>query len=1073
MMRCVNFFTMVEVADEVLAVLASYPVDGLLVGRLRQRLRHRSAADIRTALTRLLRSGRIKFEQDHWKLARDCAERIEKPERLFAEEFSAPCVAVKIGKEFSCSAAREDGGGDDGGTQTAAPFHRKILNYFADVAELEGSTQGKLKWEDRAKLWIPVYFRDRWWTRNEGESCFWELPASGQVGSFYTVLSSSRERQQCLRIGYPIHVEKDDDEEEFFLRPLFFSPVELLPLQRTKSGATVHLRMTHNLPIINGAWRKTLHGKGADEVLLENLGYDADGEINEEGRATINYESLARNLYLTPAHPQIREDLDPLKTAICLTPPQKDGIINGAMLFIAEPGPMCKRVIQNLRTIANEEIVETALAQLLIPKGSLGAAPPNRPYDVPVLLPSGRDFNGDQFYAAISAQNVPLVSVQGPPGTGKSFMVAGIMLSLILNGKSVLLASRNHKAIDAVQEKFCELEQEFLGDEAKILPVTLLRRMAYKDKGKRKDTFRSVAKELLESAEARKRLRDSRGTEIAEQWRALKSKIGRARELLKKIGKMYGAREQIIDLEDWLWRAEDGLFALSFWRRWVQRIANLWQRWRLQTVHRVPDPIEKIDDLVADFLALQRDMGRTVAEILPHCIQRLWAVDLKRAELLKRHCDIEPSEKELAKAVLRHSPAWATTSQSVGQLPEVAGLFDYLIIDEAGQSDIGSALPLLWRAKHGCIVGDPKQLAPIRHIGGKTEDRLLREHHISKGEAEFFLHSRNSLFECADHHAHVKQRLRQHYRCATDIARYFNRFFYDNSLQLMTDEEKLRLPKRFNSGLHWEDVRGEMERPPGFLSGWKCEAEAEAVAQWVHRLLLEGDWNVGIVTFFAGQRTLIQRKIDEKLSTARPKGNWSPPVVATAHGFQGGECDVICLSLCYGENEGEGSHSFLRKNLNLLNVAVSRARALCVIFGNGAAAEDSSIGEIQGLWRHSQGKLRLEDEKPFESPWEEKLFYALRRRGVETIPQYVTCGRRLDLAHIGDGLRLDIEVDGVRYHALAEGVHCPEDLWRNHVLQTAGWRILRFWVSELRRDMDGCVGKVLETIEAWKRKNGT
>jgi very-short-patch-repair endonuclease len=265
-----------------------------------------------------------------------------------------------------------------------------------------------------------------------------------------------------------------------------------------------------------------------------------------------------------------------------------------------------------------------------------------------------------------------------------------------------------------------------------------------------------------------------------------------------------------------------------------------------------------------------------------------------------------------------------------------------------------------------------------------------------------------------------------------------------------------------------------MERPIGLQSGWLCEAEAEAVAQWVHRLLLSGMGNgsIGVVTFFACQRTLIQKKLEKKLSQQKPVGDWPNPIVATAHGFQGGERDVICLSLCYRKDEKEGSHAFLKKNLNLLNVAVSRARALCVVFGNGAAAECSPLKEIRGLWRCSRGWAELGDgkESPFESPWEEKLFHALLRRGVETTPQYATCGRRLDLAYLGNGLQLDIEVDGATYHAVSEGVHCPEDLWRNHILETAGWQVLRFWVSELRRDMDGCVDKVLETIATWKRK---
>src|ERR1039457_3452737 len=45
-------------------------------------------------------------------------------------------------------------------------------------------------------------------------------------------------------------------------------------------------------------------------------------------------------------------------------------------------------------------------------------------------------------------------------------------------------------------------------------------------------------------------------------------------------------------------------------------------------------------------------------------------------------------------------PCWAVTSLSArGRLPFEPGFFDLVVIDEASQCDIASALPLLFRAK--------------------------------------------------------------------------------------------------------------------------------------------------------------------------------------------------------------------------------------------------------------------------------------------------------------------------------------------------------------------------------------
>lgn len=91
----------------------------------------------------------------------------------------------------------------------------------------------------------------------------------------------------------------------------------------------------------------------------------------------------------------------------------------------------------------------------------------------------------------------------------------------------------------------------------------------------------------------------------------------------------------------------------------------------------------------------------------------------------------------------------------------------------------------------------------------------------------------------------------------------------------------------------------------------------------------------------------------------------------------------------------------------------------------------------------------------FESPWERTLHDGLKQRGMSTVSQFPILGYRLDLA-IPD-LRIDIEVDGERYHRdPVTGRRKAEDLWRDLSLQGAGWHVIRFWVFELRENLAGC-----------------
>jgi len=74
------------------------------------------------------------------------------------------------------------------------------------------------------------------------------------------------------------------------------------------------------------------------------------------------------------------------------------------------------------------------------------------------------------------------------------------------------------------------------------------------------------------------------------------------------------------------------------------------------------------------------------------------------------------------------------------------GLFDYVVIDEASQCDIASALPLLARAKRAVIVGDPAQLPFVSRLSAGFETDLLGRLGLSEAAGiGRFRQSRNSL----------------------------------------------------------------------------------------------------------------------------------------------------------------------------------------------------------------------------------------------------------------------------------------------------------------------------------------
>jgi very-short-patch-repair endonuclease len=426
-------------------------------------------------------------------------------------------------------------------------------------------------------------------------------------------------------------------------------------------------------------------------------------------------------------------------------------------------------------------------------------------------------------------------------------------------------------------------------------------------------------------------------------------------------------------------------------------------------------------------------------------------------------------EKSLPR-LLQHFPLWAVTNLAAGsRFPLLPGLFELAVLDEASQCDIPSAIPILFRAKRVGVVGDPHQLSHATKLS-RTRDALLRKRHgLVELPEQRFSYPDTSLYDLFAQTNNVHPLfLKETYRSVESIADYSNQNFYGGRLRVVTMAERLKIPKGVRPGIHWTDVVSPIHS--GGPSGCFAPEEVEVVMQLVRALLLEQQFEgtVGVVTPFRQQANRLNDRLYQEIAPAARRA--SHLIVDTAHGFQGDERDVMVMSLCAGPDMPSGSRGFLRETANLMNVAVSRARAVLHVVGNRSWAARSGIPHLERLATPSQGSSHQKNPcrspwYPHESPWEKVLFDALKARGVEPEPQYPTLGRRLDLALVRkgeSGLKIDLEVDGDQFHRNPDGSRRRDDIWRDIQLQGAGWKVMRFWVYQLREDLDGCVKKILK-----------
>jgi very-short-patch-repair endonuclease len=428
-------------------------------------------------------------------------------------------------------------------------------------------------------------------------------------------------------------------------------------------------------------------------------------------------------------------------------------------------------------------------------------------------------------------------------------------------------------------------------------------------------------------------------------------------------------------------------------------------------------------------------------------------------------------------------PCWAVTSLSArGRLPFEPGFFDLVVIDEASQCDIASALPLLYRARRAVVIGDPLQLKHVSTVAPQQDRLLLAAHGLAEGHAAW-AYSVNSLFDLARSWCRYEDivNLRDHHRSHRDIINFSNRHFYRGALRIATDHERLKTPEpeegTLRAAVRWLDVKGKVIRP--FGGGAFNTAEAEAIVAEVFKLVIGRGYNgaIGVVTPFRAQANRIRTLVHQNRGLANRLAALQF-VVDTVHGFQGDERDVIFFSPVVSAGANDGMLRFLKNHGNLFNVAITRARSELVVVGDRQAALDSGVTYLASFAEYSRHLAPQApsvahsaggpEYPPVEHPeqvseWERKLYRALYAAGLAPVPQYEEAPYTLDLALFLDGRKLDIEVDGENYHRNWDGELCRRDQIRSGRLVDVGWEIMRFWVYEIRDDLD----EVVRRVKAW------
>ena len=718
-------------------------------------------------------------------------------------------------------------------------------------------------------------------------------------------------------------------------------------------------------------------------------------------------------------------------------------IVNTLKVALTSKNPSLSQLVSELKALGKEARLAGNVADFLenrIFENGLEVFDPDE------LVPLTEMDDAQRNAVAMALGNKVSV-VTGPPGCGKTQVILNLVANAILNGKSVLVASKNNKAVDNVLDRLNGLPGlDYFGvrfgsrtvKNAQTLPrLQSLLELAQMDNARRQRALADqgcarnrhvqacsklkTARRLIARRDELNGVLPIRERTLAVSQQALTDTRGRgdaemaaflAENAPLRVFDRYGGDQ--LDMLANAFRARRNDFAGRYsglWRIWIdwftkrrhaaEAIGHVlafpadvrrlvedrvgrYAAEEMKSGKDISDYYRGVDQVLTDGEAYLRecaDLESRIVDDIAHAKERVDSAEKaledcrhELKEIAERKPDtmlidaqrdirgnavgyvaadiaVRLSQPGTALAVssfrnyvtngmlwqreaidvtrnfLKACPLIAITSLSAkGALPLTSGLVDMLVIDEASQCDVASALPLMLRARQVVVIGDPKQLMHISALKDE-EERAIKEHLGIR--SPWTQYAATSLWDrCHDWLTHARGRnkpmmLNGHYRCHPQIIGYSNNFFYRELGGLDVRTGTFAHPIK-EQGCFWVDVNG---RQVSNRINANAEEVRMAIAKAVELAKANRDISIGIVTPFKAQA--------ERLHHAIPKEFASHITASTVHKFQGDERDVMIYSLVVTDNSPASKIRWVDEGApNLVNVAVTRARQALYVFGN-------------------------------------------------------------------------------------------------------------------------------------------
>jgi superfamily I DNA and/or RNA helicase len=571
--------------------------------------------------------------------------------------------------------------------------------------------------------------------------------------------------------------------------------------------------------------------------------------------------------------------------------------------------------------------------------------------------------NVEQYQSLINAHQFSSSVIVGPPGTGKSYTITTIVADAVVKKQSVLIVSKTKQAVEVIRS--------MLRDEFKLKDYLI-----HTSGTHYKASLKAKIRKYLSGIIAKK------STPLNE--RRIGLLYSQLTQLEREFEKFIDRELELSDLE-----FSENLSFFEKWRRFYLRDIkpNGEQLWDL--FDQSEALLKKLETEVTAYSRrkIQSNISASTRSFRRDMSLFLDALDsnsfTKYKQLIKgvNHANI-----------LKVFPIWlANLADLNAVLPMQKELFDLVIIDEATQCDIASALPAIYRAKRAVIVGDPNQLRHYSFVSNSQQESLLKK--FSLPADKMFDYRNRSILDF--YISKIQQQdqvtfLREHFRSAPSLIEFSNEQFYDGQIEVMKStpgyvmQKQIELievaGRRDEKGVNREEAIQVMAKLDELIQTYRNETITPSI---------------GIISPFNAQVTHINKLLKDKYELDLLKK--FTLLCGTPYHFQGSEREIMLISFCVSDDSHPAAFNHVNKP-EVLNVAITRAKTFQYIFSSVTKKVLDQDSLLSGYFRFIRGFKYTASENLLPDEFQSEVVSALQKMDIDDVKTgYPVAGSLLDI----------------------------------------------------------------------------